>query len=395
MNTQARPARRIAIFHPEGNFNNNPHLSATVAALCRHGYRVDLHAIRKGFNQAPPHPDANVFLYSKYVMRMVRLLSWSRFGRWPAAWLCAWRFRHVDADLIIGVDDNGVIVAHYLGRKFKRPVALISYELLFAAEVSRRRKAAEIFACEGIAFAVVQDRKRGELLAAENRIDSDKLVYMPVADWSSAAAQRGWLRETLGIADDRKIALAMGSLDDWTGLRTVLDGLRSWPADWALVLHGRYGLAAEVAKALLADNPQNLYISTEAFDSNDDLGKLLGDADIGLGLYCPDFRHEHTGLNLQYIGLASGKIATFLRFGVPVLVNFEGEMADDVAGEGLGVVVPRVEDIPQVLAQVPEKDAAASARCQQFFDRKLAVSASFESLLERIDKARAAGPGRL
>lgn len=379
---------RIAFIHPEGNFNNNPHLSATIVALCRKHYRVDIHAIRRPFSQSPPHTDARVFLYSKYVMRIVRFLSWFKVGRWPAAWMCRMGFRHADADLIIGVDDNGVIVAHYLGARFKRPVALISYELLFASEVSRYRKSAEIFACRGIEFAVVQDKQRGELLAAENQIDPARLIFMPVAGWSSAEAQSGWLRKSLGIEDDRKIALAMGSLDEWTGLGTVLRDLSSWPSDWVLVLHSRFGLSAEDAKEFLRNNPKNLVISTESFDTNDDLGKLLGDVDIGFGLYCPDYKHEHTGLNLKHIGFASGKIATYLRFGVPVLVNTTGEMANYVASERLGVVVAQVEDIPDILKEVAGKDSSASERCRQFFDRKLAVSARFASLLDRIDASQ-------
>ena len=379
---------RIAFIHPEGNFNNNPHLSAVIAALCRARYRVAIHAIRKPFNQASPHPDAGVFLYSKYVMRIARLLSSFGAGRWLAALLCRMQFRHTDADLFVGVDDNGVIVANYLGARFKRPVALFSYELLFAAEISRHRKSAEIHACREIEFAVVQDKQRGAQLAVENQIDPAKLVYMPVADWSSAEAQSGWLRQSLGIERNRKIALAMGSLDDWTGLNIVLRDLSSWPSDWVLVLHGRYGLSTEKAKDFLRDNPKNLVVSTEPFDSNDDLGKLLGDVDIGLGLYCPDYTHEQTGLNLEHIGLASGKIATFLRFGVPVLVNPIGEMAEYVASERLGVVVSQVEDIPNALREVTGKDASDSERCRQFFDRKLSVSAHFQSLLDKIDASQ-------
>jgi len=383
MNSQTK--MRIAIIHPEGNFNNNPHLSATIEALAKNNYHVEIHAIRKHFNQAPPHPDVSVHLYSKYVMRIVRLLYRYSFGRLPAAWLCALQFRQCDADFFIGVDDNGMIIAACLGARLERPIALINYELLFASEVGKRRKSAEIHACKGIEFAVVQDAQRGALLARENDIDTEKLIFMPVAAWSSAAAERGWLRQSLEIAPDKKIALVMGSLDKWTGLDTVLKGLPDWPDNWVLVVHSRYGLTADQAQEFLQNNSGNLYISTDAFASNDDLGMLLGDADIGLGFYCPDFKNEYTGLNLKHIGLASGKIATFLRFGVPVLVNDLGEMAEHVTNDSLGAVVSRIEEVPGALKEISSKDPTASDRCQHFFDLELAVSGKIQALLDRID----------
>ncbi len=117
-----------------------------------------------------------------------------------------------------------------------------------------------------------------------------------------------------------------------------------------------------------------------------DLGRILGDADLGIALYFPDYRSVVTGRNLEHIGMASGKIATFLQFGVPVLTNEIGEMADHVRAQGLGQVVASVEDIPGVLAARSSKDENTARRCRDFFDRALDIRRTGEKVFAAIDE---------
>ncbi|MFC1605841.1 hypothetical protein ACFL33_03140 [Pseudomonadota bacterium] len=379
-------SKRIAFIHPEGNFANNPHLSAVVDKLCEQGYKVDIHAIKRSHHQCLRDTRVQVYLHSAYLIRITELLARFNLGHYLARALCLAQFPRFEADLVIGVDPDGVIIASYLGRRSRCPTALFSYEIFFAAEAGTSRKAAEIRACSGIEFAVVQDPKRGRLLARENRIDPTKLIFMPVAASKSLTTEPGWLRNSLGISHDKKIALFMGSLEQWTGFDQVLRGLPMWPDDWCLVVHGRYGLTKKKRNELSRRTRGTLYFSTEAFPTNDDLGKLMGDADLGIGVYCPSYTSVYTGLNLEHVGLASGKISSFLRFGVPVLVNQIGEMAAYVEHYGLGDVVTSVEDIPFMLKSLGPKDTDASERCRFFFDEKLAVERTIQPLLKRIDE---------
>ena len=379
--------KRIAFIHPEGNFNSNPHLGAVLEHLCDNGYSVDLYATRRSISQAALHRAMRVHLQPELYSRLIVALSRLWLGSLPARLLCLLAYPRFRAHLIIGVDTDGMIIASHLGRLKRRPTAYFSYEIIFAAEAEKSRKRAEISACKNISFAVVQDRVRGTHLAKESQIASSKLVYMPVAAADAVSVQPGWLRQKFGIQSATKIALLMGSLEKWSGLNEILDSLSKWPDDWCLVVHGRDGLNNSEIKAFHDNHPSRIIVSSEPFETDRDLGAMMGDVDLGLAFYCPDYTSIWTGLNLKYVGLASGKISTFLRFGVPVMVNQIGEMADYVEDKGLGHVVDSVTDIAAVLDEVKSKDSAAIERCQSFFTESLSATTTLPLLMARIDEA--------
>jgi len=384
--------KHVAIIHPEGNFNSNPHLGAVLEHLCDSGYGVDVYASKRSISQVARHSAMRVHLRPEMYSRLIVAVSRLWFGLLPARLLCLLAYPRFRSDLIIGVDTDGMIIAAHLGRLKRRPTAYFSYEIIFSAEARRSRKRAEISACKNISFAVVQDQVRGTHLARENQISTSKLIYMPVAAAGKAAAQRGWLRQKLGIQAGVKIALLMGSLEKWSGLHEILHSLSKWPDDWCLVIHGRDGLNNSEIKGFRDSHATRIFVSSEPFETDRDLGAMLGDVDLGLAFYCPDYASIWTGLNLKYVGLASGKIATFLRFGVPVLVNRIGEMANYVEDKGLGHVVESVADIAAVLDEAKAKDSAAVERCQSFFVESLSASATMPSLLAQIDEARYSVP---
>ncbi len=381
--------KHITFIHPEGNFNSNPHLGAVLEHLCDNGYSVDVYATKRSISQVAPHHGIQVHLQPELYSRLIVTVSRFWFGSLPARLLCRLAYPRFRSDLIIGVDTDGMIIASHLGRLKRRPTAYFSYEIIFASEAGRFRKHAEINACKELSFAVVQDRVRGTHLARENQIASSKLVYMPVAAADPISAQRGWLRQKLGIQPATKIALLMGSLENWSGINEILEGLSKWPDDWCLVVHHRDGLNNTQIKGFLDRHPSRVFVSSESFATDRDLGAMMGDVDLGLAFYQPDYASIWTGLNLKYVGLASGKISTFLRFGVPVVVNQIGEMTTYVEHEALGHVVESVADLPAVLGEVKSKDSAAVERCQSFFVESLSVSATMPSLMARIDEALA------
>ncbi|MEE4216008.1 MAG: hypothetical protein V2I48_00195 [Xanthomonadales bacterium] len=375
---------QITLIHPEGNFNNNPHLSTVIEMLCESGCHIDIHALRRKCFQGSPHPDAQVNMPNKYLVRMVLILSRFYWGHFFAYLLCRLQFSRIQSGLIIGVDADGAVIASILGNIYQIPTALFSYEIFASSEIGELRKAPEIRACQDIEFAVVQDRKRGEILSKENEIDPGKLIYMPVAARRSLSTTPGWLRKELKIGREKKIALFIGSLEKWSGFDRVLDTLPLWPSDWCLVVHDRYGMSGAEVSRYSQKSTGNLFFSTRSFSTNDELARIMGDADLGIALYCPDYETPYTGLNIENIGLSSGKIATFLRFGVPVLVNQIGEMADLIVSDELGYLVCSPEEISTVLKNAGKKEVEAIERCRSFFDSHLSVESTWVDFFGRV-----------
>ncbi|NQT90207.1 MAG: hypothetical protein HQ558_03035, partial [Candidatus Omnitrophica bacterium] len=96
-------------------------------------------------------------------------------------------------------------------------------------------------------------------------------------------------------------------------------------------------------------------------------------------LYEPDFNDYLTGNNLKYIGLAAGKVSTYLQHGVPVLVNETGSLSDYVMKYKLGIVCG--DEI--VLPKASELNGY-SERCYAFFEEKLDLNKTIQPLLIKI-----------
>ena len=82
----------------------------------------------------------------------------------------------------------------------------------------------------------------------------------------------------------------------------------------------------------------------------DSLDSLLSGVSMGFAFYKPNSRSIYTGKNLAYIGMASGKISTFLRGGIPVIMNEIGEIAKQAKLNGFGYVVNHPKEISNLLS---------------------------------------------
>lgn len=337
-------------------------------------------------HQLALHPGMRLRLQAPLLVRLLRDLARRPWAGGLVALICRFQYRGCRAGLVIGVDAPGIVPAACVARRLGVRHALISYELLFESETGAAVRTQERDACRGLAFAIVQDEVRGAELARENGIDPELMHYMPVASSGEVTVHRGELRRRLGIPEGCRVAMVIGSTDDWTGFPDLARSIPDWPDDWRLVVHHRYGLRDELARWVDPADLENVYISTGAVASTRDMGGILGDADLGIALYLPDRQSDLSGRNLECIGMASGKIATFLQFGVPVMVNEIGAMADYVRRRDLGTVIGSVSEVPARLRELDAADDAARARCRAFFAEHLDVRVTGHGVFAAIDQ---------
>lgn len=383
---RGRP-RQVLVIDTEGNPFNNPTCKCILDMLLEKGCRIDLR-YPKSHAPMPAVPGLRPLPYS-LVVRKLKAVIFGRLCWWPLAAISVAAERRLlyrRYDLIIGIDRQGLIEAGILRRMSGTPFVFLSFEIMFEAETSRRYKALERRASGAASLWIVQDEIRAQQLQHENGLQTMNRLLLPLASAGAASRLGRGLRDTLGVPPDKHVAMLMGSLANWSMASRILRSVASWPDDWVLIVHERYG---QTRASLGADFPsiepligRRIFVSEAPTDKVDDLSSVLAGVAVGLAFYQADYMTYHTGRNLRYLGLASGKISTCLRYGIPVILNEIGLYADEVRRHGFGRVVAGPEDIGPNLAAC--LDEGYRSRAQAYFRDRLDFNLYREQLWTRL-----------
>jgi hypothetical protein len=383
---QSRP-RQILVIDTEGNAFNNPTFKSILDLLLEKGCRIDL---RYPTSHAPMPRVAGVRILP--YGRLTRKLKAAIFDR-----LCSWRLAvfvvlvenlllYQNYDLVIGVDRQGLIEAGILKRLGDTPFVFVSFEIMFEAETSSRYKALERRVSDSASLWIVQDDLRAQQLEAENGLRPACKMILPLASAGLGTPQNDRLRDRLRVPQDKHVAIMMGSIAGWSMAGRILRSVTGWPEDWVLIVHERYGRTrGALGSDLLSIEPllgRRIFVSEAATEKVDEMSHVLAGVSVGLAFYEPDYKSYHTGRNLAYLGLASGKISTFLRHGIPVILNNIGLYADEALRHGFGRVVVAPEDIGANLDTCLGEDYRSNA--QEYFLNKLDFNNFRQQLWSRL-----------
>lgn len=388
---------RVLLIHTDGNTFNNPTLKCVVDLLLEKGAAI---TIRYPASTAPmPQIPRVTYLPFGRFYRFAKSLVFNRFCSGWMSWLSVWfeRIRLYDKfDLVIGVDRQGLIEAGILFRMTGTPFVFFSFEIMFESETSVRFKSLERSAARFTRRWFVQDDLRAGHLERENHLDPETRSILPLASAGPGICSAERLRDRLGVPLEKNVAIAMGSLADWTMTREIISNVATWPDDWVLVIHERYGQTTNMLEALgisPAAIPQGkVYLSSDAAEMVDDLGSVLAGVSAGLALYRPDCGNIYTGKNLEYLGLASGKISTFMRFGVPPIMNEIGLYSDLARENGFGLVAKDPADIASLLPRLVQSSWRENAR--RFYDEQLDFTIYRDMVWEKLLDARRTDQGK-
>ncbi len=380
--------RRVLIIHPEGNFSNNPSLLGLIDLLLEHEVAVDL---RYRQSKASPIAKAQVrnipsgFFWAelrKFLIDRLQLPALSRILAWLERRFCLRTY-----DAVIGVDRQGLIEACELSRATRIPLIFFSFEILFSEETSTHFKSIEKKAAASVALWIAQDPLRASHLRQQNSLPESTQFLLPLA--SAGQGQQGVvrMRDDLGIPAQARVAIAIGSIAGWSMTSEILASVPQWPQDWVLVVHERYGRTAEQLRSLDRQlQPligKRIFFSTAASSSVDDMSYVFSGVDLGLAFYRPDYANPFTGKNLLYLGLASGKISTYLRYGLPILINEIGFLSREAVRAGFGYVVTSPADLASLLPRMDTEKTAACAR--SYFSEQLDFMNFKNGLWQRLE----------
>lgn len=379
-------SNRILIIHTDGNTFNNPSLKCIIDLLLENGFKIDL---RYPETQAPMPIVDNVRLmpFGKLLSR-IKLVLYNKICSSSLVALLVFVENLIiyrKYDLVVGVDRQGLLEANVLNKLTGTPYILVSFEIMFKSETSIRYKSLEINASKNISMWVIQDEVRAEQLMKENECRNNKLI-LPLASAGLGQVNDLRLRDQLHIPKDKNVAILIGSISKWTMARDIIQSIPDWPDKWVLVVHERYGNTREILEGELSGIESyinnKIFISDKATDTVDDMSSILSGVSAGIAFYQPDYAGPYTGNNLKYLGLASGKISTYLRYGVPVIANEVGLYAEEIRKNILGVIVRAPENIPEQLKDF--KSSNYSNNAKKYFSDYLDFNNYSERLLKDI-----------
>jgi glycosyltransferase involved in cell wall biosynthesis len=362
--------KKILIVHPDGNLFNNPNFYEIIRCLRQH-YDVNVFLPKYDFNQINDEISSSLIQYA---------LKWNRF-------LYRRRTRKINSfvviimsmlylkkryDLIIGVDNFGIMISRIIAGLYKVPHAMISYEIFFADENPPGWTLAAQKASKNVAFAIAQDSLRAKHLSLENLIPIEKIINIPVSSANYRPYKKSYeLHEELNIPKMKKIIIQIGTIAKWTGVDKLIAIADRFPEDWVLVIHSRYGHSKEETEKILGKKieSEKIFFSNKSIENNDQMYRILHSAEIGIALYYPDFSHVCLGKNIGFIGLASGKFSTYLQNGVPVIVQSGTMMAEMCKKYGVGFEVSEECNISEILSKFESNEYGS--RCLDLYQNEL------------------------
>lgn len=412
--------RWVLIIYPWSNLDTVPSLCAAIELLVAHGYHVDIFMPQPGDFEFPkfdtpgvqiifpeerplsipkerPTSSIQKLVRSKAFYPLRKLLRPSkrvvvtRLEMEVPLNVFLQRHRQTPYKCIIGVDPQGVVRAGELAEFLGIPLVYWSLELLLSQEVPdnnwQRLKKMELTYSRKAQLIVIQDEERAKLMASDNGLPIDKFLFVPNAPLGPAQQDfsRFWHRQ-LSLSENQKIVLHAGSLGDWTGITDIVSSVKGWPNEWALVVHTRYHNSQQAIiesfKAVAEHN--RVFFSTHPV-LRTNFSELVAGADIGIGFYLPVYNSPHTQENIHTIGLSSGKIAYYLKAGLPVIVNRWPSISQIIKQEGCGVVVDDADEIGDALVLIAQRYEEYSHNACKVFEKYLDPSKRIEQLINRID----------
>lgn len=382
---------RILIIYPYPHIDTNPTMTFFLESLAKRRVQVDV-LLENGGGLPSPEPTGNG-IYLEYLpsnffsgwtslkglpkritLKLLRPRRYSDYSLGIDPVVFALKARRYSA--IVGVDPTGISLADGLNRWAKKPLVYISFEVLFAEEVTssdeRALKHTERAACERTSLVLIQDEERAEVFCREMSFPRDKMVLVPVAPRPQEVVKSDYLRKTLGIPPDKRIVLYCGNLRAWASRDELAEMVSYWPEKYCLVIHTLSNIdSSRIARYLdRLTETGKIYISSQLV-AGKDMASLVASADFGLAPYKPVPDHWMTSDNLYYLGFASGKVSFYAMCGLPILARSLPVFDREFSRYECGKVYRRLAETGQMLEEMDRSYTHYSEGARRFYQERL------------------------
>lgn len=425
-------SNRVAILFWDGYIGIAPSLVNGAVCLSEAGYKVDILYRRRCQVYAPVteldgHAHlheivpvgmrANEFFGSivgfakpnrdRYLLQRILLRLW--FSLWlfrvPSRWFYRRVLQFIDHlqfcwassrlvqtqrhAAVIGVDREGMLAA-YLIAPFKR-VRLIywSLELYFMNEAKtmgeRLLKRLERRASKSAETIIIQDQDRADALIGENQVDEAKVVLVPNSPMGPAdTTKHRFFHDKFGLPPEQRVVAQIGGIDEGLCSPELAAASHDWPDGTCLVLHER--MKRDPKEPFLDEirrvGGDRVHLSLDPVPL-EDVPLVVASCDVGLVFYRWDL-----GPNVTNIAGASGKLAYYLRCGLPVVaINFPG-LVEVIEGHGCGVCVSSPAETGEALRRIFANYGFYQANAVRCFQDHYEFRRHFDEVLASLTNRR-------
>lgn len=274
-------------------------------------------------------------------------------------------------DVAIAYDPH----AFHLARTRVRAEALIYYSLelylqalpvdSYPASLSAFERA-HINTIDGL---IVQSAARRDVFVAEYDLAPSIPVFiLPVCARPGARLEP----RTLPPKGQRRL-IYLGGLTSETGVPRFCEAMAKVEG-WELVLHG-HGFGTEFSRlknridGYYAGYYRNTRLDQTYFETPEEAEQLCGGMDVGLAWY-----DRGLSPNFDTAALSSGKIAAYLKMGLPIIVSRGSSFVDVLSSAGCAVALDSPEDLPAGLAHIEKNYSVMSAAALKLFAETYDVS---------------------
>lgn len=408
----------IAIFFWEGYIGTAPSLINAIRLLSEAGYQVDvITTFREGANYtAPPcFPSSVRILGLPYPQR--EKVKKASFKDWRSSGsqirelvpLLVRRGRQLFRKLVdrlrfivfglhstwnhrytcfIGIDTNGLIAATTAGFVRKVPVLYWSLEIRFLYEftvgdpVNRIFKRLERMCHRKALLTIIQDWRRADSLMSENGIKSPRVVIVPNGPLGAAPKlSSDYFNRKFSLPSSQRIILHAGMISPPVLSLELAKAASEWPDAWTLILHERvrrdpsdpYLRNIEetgLDRVLLSLDPV-LY---------DELDFLVSSGDVGIVLY-----DEALGPNFSLMAGASGKLAQYLKCGLPVVCTDLPGFREVIDRYQCGLVVEDLQDVKRAIEAILKRYDFYETNAVKCYEEVYEFSTHFQQVLQEIE----------
>jgi hypothetical protein len=292
-------------------------------------------------------------------------------------------YRQKGYSCIVGFSQLGIILSWVLKILFPKIALVYLNDELWYNDYEKKLSYYPLKMLEKIStkysdLVVTQDEIRGKFLSILNGISYKKILYLPNSRIGRAKlCNSTYLHSRIGVSTEKKIILWIGAVIEGSGARNIAKQAERWPEDFILVFHSRSGIKSLYNSKILEYNRKNNIFINEFELTYDTLPDIYSSTYIGIAYYFDK------GINSRLICYSSGKINSFLQYGVPVITSSLIGLKW-VEKTGAGICVNNIIEASSAIKKIKKNYEEYTKKACTTFDSNLKIDNYMSEILKRI-----------